>query len=135
MNNDPIALPSADFSSKHIDDVLHFADAQNKRRREKSSSGNCDGHQQCRKFPKEPHVRPGIEPEVIGTPTNQREQSTANTNLSKRDEHLSRLEPSGVPAHQRVQQKEIYGRDETGRKSQTTVSPSQPVGEQPIKKQ
>ena len=110
-NQTPLQRP-AHFAPEDIDNVLHFADAQKKRRAEKCSAGKRNRREEYRQFLQEPHVRPRIEPPMIRRPTNERQQRTGHTNFSKRDQHLARFKPARVPAHQRVEQKKIDRGDE-----------------------
>src|SRR5437588_4860348 len=59
---------SADLPPEHIYDVLHFGNAQKKCRAKKSGSSNRNRHEQYRQLLEEPHVRPRIEPQIIGRP-------------------------------------------------------------------
>jgi len=105
---------AAHFASEHINDVLHFADAQEKRRAEKRGSSERDGREQYGQLLEEPHVRPRIQPQVICRPANESQQGACDTNFCERNEHLARFEPACMPAHQRVEQKKIDRRDEAG---------------------
>ena len=102
----------AHFAPENINDVLHFADAQKKRRAEKCGAGKRNRREEYRQFLEEPHVRPRIQPQIIRRPTNERQQRAGHTNFSKRDQHLARFKPARVPAHQRVEQKKIDRGDE-----------------------
>jgi hypothetical protein len=62
----------------------------------------------------EPHVGPRIQPQVIRRPANQRQQRAGDANFSERDQHLARFKPARMPPHQRVKQKKIDRRHETG---------------------
>src|SRR5262249_33908427 len=94
-------------SPENVNDVLHLADAEKKCRSEKSSYSSCNCCEEYRQLLEEPHVRPRVQPEIIRSPTDQRQQRTSDTNFSERDQHLRRLQPSGVPPHERVEQKKV----------------------------
>ena len=93
--------------SENVNDVLHLADAEKKRRAEKSAYGDCNCRDEYRQLFEEPHVRPRVQPEVIRRPTNQRQQRTSDTNFPERDQHLRRFQSSRVAAHQCVEQKKV----------------------------
>src|SRR5215469_10287557 len=94
-------------SPEDVNDVLHLADAEKKCRSEKSGCGSCNCCEEYRQLLEESHVRPRVQPQIIRSPTDQRQESSGNTNFPERDQHLRRFQPTRVPAHQRVEQKKV----------------------------
>src|SRR5437660_10140857 len=97
----PLQRP-ADFSPEYINDVLHFAHAQKKRRAEKRAAGARNRREQYRQFLEEPHVRPRIQPPVICSPADLRQQRARETNFSERSQYLASIELWGVAAASRL---------------------------------
>src|SRR5262249_61899340 len=128
-------LQPAHLAPENINDVLDFAHAQKKRRAEKCGPSKRNCREEYRQLLEKPHVRPCIQPPVIRRPANESEQRTCNANFSECNQHLTRLEPARMPAHQRVEQKKIDRRDEAGGKRKAAMSPPQSEREQPVQKQ
>src|SRR5690242_946442 len=115
---------------ENIDNVLHFADAQEKRRAKKYRRAACDHSKQNSHLCKKSHVGPRVEPPVIRPPANQREQRAGETHLCQRNQHLARLQTARMPSHQSVKQKKIDGRNKASRKRETAMTPAKPKREQ-----
>ena len=77
---------------------------------------------------------PGIEAPIIRRPANERHQTGSQTNLGETDEHATTLQSACLLPHQPVKQKKIDRRDDTGRKRQSAMPPSQSESKEPVQK-